>query len=110
MRNEPIQLGQSPDKYGPVELPGIDCASRLPLCKARCCTLPFALSQQDVDEGIVRWDPEQPYMIARRDRTCTHLEGGRCSVYEQRPHVCRVYDCSQDERIWIDFEKRIPQP
>ena len=27
-----------------------------------------------------------------------------------RPRVCRSYDCRSDERIWLDYEKRIPAP
>ena len=31
-------------------------------------------------------------------------------MHAQRPRVCRSYDSSSDARIWIDYEKRIPQP
>jgi hypothetical protein len=24
--------------------------------------------------------------------------------------MCRGYDCREDRRIWLDFEKRIPAP
>ena len=34
----------------------IDCENRIHLCKAACCRLPFALSKQDVQEGVVKWD------------------------------------------------------
>jgi hypothetical protein len=34
---------------------GIDCESRIHLCKAACCRLPFALSKEDLQEGIVKW-------------------------------------------------------
>ena len=40
---------------------------RVHLCKASCCRLPFALSRQDVEEGIVRWDLGQPYLIDQRE-------------------------------------------
>jgi hypothetical protein len=108
IRQEPEQ-----DKYafeGGVE---IDCESRLPLCGAACCRLQFALSQQDVEEGIVRWDFSRPYMNQRgKDSYCVHLERGscRCSVYEHRPIPCRGYDCRNDKRIWVDFEQRIVNP
>jgi hypothetical protein len=88
----------------------IDCENRLYLCKAACCRLPFALSKQDVQEGIVKWDLGQPYMNARdTDGYCTHLDkcAGRCTVYAQRPIPCRGYDCRKDQRIWLDFEKRL---
>jgi Fe-S-cluster containining protein len=88
----------------------IDCESRLHLCKAACCRLPFALSKEDVQEGIVKWDLGQPYLNARDgDGYCVHMERGacRCTVYQQRPIPCRGYDCREDKRIWLDFEKRV---
>jgi hypothetical protein len=91
----------------------IDCASRLHLCKAACCRLPFALSKQDVQEGVVKWDLGQPYMNARdADGYCSHLEkcSGRCTIYTQRPIPCRGYDCRTDKRIWLDFEKSLINP
>ncbi len=103
-----VDVADIPDKYA-VEGPVIDCAPRLPLCKARCCTLPFVLAVQDLDERVVRWDYARPYRIARRDDGyCTHNERGACSIYERRPGLCRAYDCRRDRRIWLDFEKWIP--
>jgi Fe-S-cluster containining protein len=91
----------------------IDCESRLHLCKAACCRLPFALSKEDVQEGIVKWDLGQPYLNARDgDGYCMHMERGgcRCTVYQHRPIPCRGYDCRKDQRIWIDFENRVINP
>jgi Fe-S-cluster containining protein len=107
-----IDIIDIPDKYTLTDLPNIDCQSLLPLCKARCCTLTFALSVQDLDERVVRWNYARPYQIAQReDGYCVHTrEGGGCSIYERRPGVCRAYDCRRDTRIWTDFEKRIPAP
>ena len=34
----------------------------------------------------------------------------RCGVYEQRPIPCRGYDCREDGRIWLDFERRVVNP
>lgn len=105
------QLADIPDKYALGDLPEIDCVARLPLCQARCCTLVFPLSVQDLEERVVRWDYARPYQIARRpDGYCVHSGEGSCmcTVYEKRPGVCRSYDCRNDTRIWLDFEKRIP--
>jgi putative zinc- or iron-chelating protein len=91
----------------------IDCDARLSLCGAACCKLPLALSAEDVEEGVIGWDPGQPYMIRHEDdRYCTHMDRctHRCGVYEQRPIPCRGYDCRQDSRIWVDFERRIVNP
>jgi hypothetical protein len=91
----------------------IDCENRLHLCKAACCKLPFALSKEDVEEATVRWDLGRPYIISQaEDGYCIHLDRDRrcCSVYDQRPIPCRGYDCSQDERIWADFENMVINP
>ncbi len=101
------------DKYTFSETVEIDCASRVHLCKAACCRMSFALSQQDVEEGVVKWDLGRPYLIAQdRDGYCRHLdrESNRCTVREQRPLPCRGYDCREDKRVWVDFEKRIINP
>jgi hypothetical protein len=91
----------------------IDCENRIPLCGAACCKLSFALCSEDVREGVIRWDLGEPYMIAHGDDGyCVHMDRGtcRCGVYEQRPIPCRGYDCRQDRRIWLDFERRIVNP
>jgi hypothetical protein len=101
------------DKYafeGGVE---IDCANRVHLCRAACCRLPFALSRQDVREGTIRWNLSQPYMNVReQDTYCCHMDRGdfRCTVHGSRPVPCRFFDCRKDKRIWLDFEKKIPNP
>jgi len=104
-------LSNVPDKYALTDLPKIDCEARMHLCKARCCTLTFPLSEQDLEERIVRWDYGRPYQIGRReDGYCVHNSEKThgCTVYNHRPGICRTYDCRNDKRIWADFEKRIP--
>ena len=101
------------DKYTFSETVEIDCASRVHLCKAACCRMSFALSQQDVEEGVIRWDLGRPYLIAQdADGYCRHLdrETNCCTVRDQRPLPCRGYDCRKDKRVWIDFERRIVNP
>ncbi|HEY8285691.1 MAG TPA: YkgJ family cysteine cluster protein [Chloroflexota bacterium] len=105
-----------PDKYAipPEKLPDIDCEARLPLCRAACCSMRFALSTQDLDEGVVRWEYGQPYLIRHNPEVgrCVHQDPDtfHCGVYEKRPSVCRVYDCRKDARVWVDFEQRIINP
>lgn len=91
----------------------IDCENRIHLCKAACCRLPLALSKEDVQEGIVRWDLGQPYINAQgKDGYCVHMDRQtcRCSVYVHRPIPCRGYDCRKDKRIWLDFENKVASP
>jgi Fe-S-cluster containining protein len=91
----------------PPVAPDINCAERLPICQAACCRLSFALSVAELEEGKIRWDLGRPYLI-RHDAQgrCVHLQAGSCgcSVYEDRPRVCKVYSCREDRRIWTDFE------
>ncbi len=101
------------DKYTFDETVEIDCESRVHLCKAACCRMSFALSQQDVEEGVIKWDLGRPYLIAQdADGYCRHLDrkSSCCTVRDQRPLPCRGYDCRKDKRVWVDFEKRIINP
>ena len=91
----------------------IDCANRIHLCHAACCRLPFALSRQDIREGIILWDLGQPYIIDQQgDGYCTHLdrESHRCGVHKHRPVPCRAYDCRKDNKIWLNFDEHIINP
>jgi Fe-S-cluster containining protein len=90
------------------------CEELMPICKARCCKLSFALSTADLDEGVIRWDYGQPYRIRQRasDGYCVHNDpgSGGCTVHTHRPAICRRYDCRNDTRIWADYDARIPAP
>jgi Fe-S-cluster containining protein len=99
------------DKYALTDLPDVPCAELIPLCRGRCCTLHFPLSKQDLNERIVKWQYTRPYLIRQReDGYCVHSDRATkgCTVYENRPAICRTYDCRHDKRIWVDFDKRIP--
>ncbi|HZS41326.1 MAG TPA: YkgJ family cysteine cluster protein [Polyangia bacterium] len=107
-----VRLRQYVDKY---QVPGgdIDCEARLHLCHARCCAFSFELSAQDLDEGVVRWELEQPYVIRHEaDGYCTHVDRKTlgCTIYAKRPAACRGFDCRGDARVWLDFDARIPAP
>jgi Fe-S-cluster containining protein len=101
------------DKYSYRSEARIDCGNRLHLCRAACCRLRFALSVQDLEEGAVKWDLGHPYMIRHdTDGYCHHLDrrSHGCGIYENRPLVCRAYDCREDKRIWADFESKVVSP
>jgi Fe-S-cluster containining protein len=101
------------DKYAYESEVKIDCENRLHLCRGACCRLRFALTTQDLEEGKVKWTLGQPYLIRQdADGYCHHVERGtcHCSIYENRPIVCRAYDCRTDKRIWADFENMVVSP
>jgi hypothetical protein len=100
------------DKYSLETEAEIDCENRKHLCHAACCAFAYALSPQDIREGI-RWSLGTPFMNARgADGYCVHLdkETLTCGIYEHRPAVCRQYSCRKDRRIWLDFDKMIINP
>jgi Fe-S-cluster containining protein len=108
-----VDVARTNDKYEAKGPDDLDCAALIPLCKGRCCRLTFALSFQDLDEGGIRWDYAHPYRILHGDDSyCVHShpESRGCTVYDKRPTICRVYDCRKDDRIWTDFDQRIPAP
>lgn len=97
-------------KYEPGRAVPVDCEARLSLCGAACCWLRPALTPEDVDEGVARWDGGEPYRLrAGLSGACGHLrKGGGCGIHAERPLACRTYTCAIDARIWVDFERRIP--
>ena len=84
----------------------------VPDCGARCCNLRHPLTSQDLDEGVIRWDHGQPYLIKHEAGRCVHQDAptGQCTSYAQRPATCRTYDCRGDRRIWLDYDRRFPAP
>ncbi len=105
------QLSSIDDKHA-VGGAEIDCDSLIHLCLGRCCTFKVDISRADVAEGKLRWDIDEPYVLPRTaNGYCANVDDdARCRVYDDRPGVCRVYDCRGDERVWLDFDARIPAP
>lgn len=100
------------NKYNLQEESEIDCENRKHVCRTACCSFAYALSLQDIREGI-RWSLGKPFMNAREaGGYCVHLNKDTltCSIYERRPAVCRQYSCRNDHRVWLDFEKMIINP
>lgn len=100
------------DKYSFGDEVKIDCENRVHLCRAACCRLRFPLSKQDLEDGV-EWDKNAPYMNRREDDGyCYHLnrDDARCSIWTQRPLICRAFDCRDDHRIWLDFDNKIVNP
>jgi Fe-S-cluster containining protein len=100
------------DKYTFEHTTDGDCQNRLHICQAICCKLPFALSRQDVEEGVIRWEFGKPYLIAHGDDGyCLHLDRKtwQCTVHQHRPVPCRGFTCEDNKKwqIWKDYEKLI---
>ena len=105
-----LRLGLRVDDGPPAPPRAVNCAERLSICKAVCCSLDFALSAPEVEAGRVKWDLGRPYFIRQEaDGRCCHLDPlhGGCGVYADRPRVCRQYSCEGDARIWSDFDRMV---
>jgi Fe-S-cluster containining protein len=52
---------------------------------SKCCTnmIQFAPSEEEKMGGY-KWDG-----------VCSHLKDGKCSIYENRPLICRIYGVSE---------------
>ena len=103
------------DKYGFLHGSAVDCERRLPVCHAACCRIPFALSRQDVEEGIIRWEFGRPYLIAHdAEGYCVHLDrkAYRCMAYDHRPVPCRGFNCSNGDKwkVWLQYEGLMMNP
>ncbi len=75
----------------------VDCAAMTDSCKANCCTYVFALTREEVEKGIYKFNPEKPYYMARDpDGYCPYLDrvSFKCGIHDKRPLRCRKYACS----------------
>lgn len=107
-----VFLAMFPDKHG-IEGNDVDCPNLIHLCKARCCSYSVTLSPQDVAENKLKWELYEPYRLAKDQTTgyCRYLRADAgCSVYHDRPATCRLYDCREDRRVWLDWDNKIPAP
>jgi Putative zinc- or iron-chelating domain len=89
----------------------IDCAARIPYCKAACCKLRWPMTLEEAESGPVKWDLGRPFFNRHGAHGYCHqfdVESQGCNVYEQRPQPCRQYSCIDDARIWLDFENMVP--
>ena len=106
MRWPGVAIREDPDDEAVVPA-AVDCDARMHICKAVCCRLKFPLSAREVEEGAIRWDIGHPYLIRHEsDGYCAHNDRAShgCTVYGERPTVCRTYSCAADQRIWTDFD------
>lgn len=107
----PTLYPSSAPEVPPREPVLVDCDERYKTCRAACCIIyNVYLTGEEVMSGKYRWDLQHPYRLARTaEGHCTYLdrESLRCSIWADRPMVCRGYSCAKDAQIWVDFEQRI---
>ncbi len=82
-----------------VQTAAVGCAS----CPAICCRLQVLLiDDNEVPEAMTEWSDWGGQVMRRRDDGwCTALDRAtmRCTIYAQRPQVCRDYEMGGMECI-----------
>ncbi len=62
-----------------------------------CCTSAMSIPMSDADDPndyiMEERDGQQLVALHLDGHTCIHLVDGKCEVYDNRPEVCRSYDC-----------------
>jgi hypothetical protein len=111
-RHATLEVAVREDNTAPaISADEIDCAARIPFCKAACCRLRWPLTLEEVENGPVKWDLGRPFFNRHGAHGYCHqfdVEHHECQVYGQRPTPCRQYSCAGDDRIWLDFERMVP--
>ena len=94
--------GDEDDDAADADVP---CGSLVKHCRAKCCSFIFALTKDEVNDGVIQYNREKPFFIARdEDGYCPHLDRDNlaCKVWHNRPLRCRRYDCRGDREVWPD--------
>ena len=74
----------------------VDCAPKISACRDSCCSYVFALTQEEVNKGFYKYNPDRPYYMAKdADGLCPYLDRTTffCSIHDRRPLRCRKYSC-----------------
>jgi len=89
--------------YGAV--PRVVCKG---LCTAACGPLFMSMLEAKQIEAV---SGKAPHVT--EDGTCGHLVAGRCSVYEHRPTVCRMYGAADGQMVCphgCEPQRRLTKP
>lgn len=88
----------------------LDCSAHHPTCGAACCSsFSVLLTTDEVRSGKYLWDLAYPYrLLVDSDGTCVYFDRDKlgCSIWQDRPTACRVFDCRTDGRIWDEYPSR----
>ena len=103
-----------------ANFPGIDPSVQCDDCEAICCRLTVVLLPGDegVPERFTTRDPRGMAIMAHgEDGWCAalDLDTMRCSIYEQRPGICRKFAmgsefCRSERDAWPGLEAAMAMP
>jgi len=85
-------------------------------CDGLCCRFfdDIPLTKEDLLKGIKGvHHPNQKHLArkgSQKGSPCQHEEDGRCTVWNKhRPHVCEMYTCAGDSRIWSGLNNQVKE-
>ena len=87
-----------------IKLALLDCdAGRKLGCKSFCCRLLVRLEEHERNEVDPETQRTKGYVDKKENGTCLHQneQSGLCLNWENRPKVCREYDCNFDKMLQI---------
>lgn len=82
----------------------LDCdAGRKLGCKSFCCRLLVRLEEHERNEIDPVTNRAKGYVDKKENGTCLHQdeETGLCQNWENRPKICREYDCNYDKLLQV---------
>ena len=80
----------------------VDCeAGRRMGCDTLCCRLMVGLSADDIAAGLEPQSEISGLLKQDPDGFCHYLDRAtmRCSVWDKRPLLCRLYNCNNDPKL-----------
>lgn len=87
-----------------IELALLDCdAGRALGCKSFCCRLLVRLEEHERNEIDPTTHRLKGYVDKKENGACLHQneETGLCENWENRPKICREYDCNYDKLLQV---------
>lgn len=87
-----------------IEQALLDCdAGRKLGCKNFCCRLLVRLEEHERNEVDPSTNRLKAYVDKKENGTCLHQneKSGLCENWENRPKICREYDCNYDKLLQI---------
>jgi len=90
-----------------IKLALLDCdAGRKLGCKSFCCRLLVRLEEHERNEVDPATNRVKGYVDKKENGTCVHQdeENGLCLNWENRPKICREYDCNFDKLLQVVFK------
>ena len=82
----------------------VDCDQGRRLgCASFCCRLIVRLGPHEKDPGRPDCGKKSCVDKDLEDGLCVYFDrsSGRCAVWEDRPEICRTYDCNRDPLLQI---------